>query len=60
LSRHGWPAQGGVWIFSEEEIAGKKNAGMLFNAHVMEERCNIIEQLGGASYANQKDFPDTM
>ena len=46
--------------FSEEEIAGKKNAGMLFNAHVMEERCNIIEQLGGASYANPKDFPDTM
>ncbi len=55
----GWPAGGGVWILSEdEEIAGRKHAGMLFNAYTMEERCNIIEQLGGTFYANPKDCPD--
>ncbi len=55
----GWPAGGGVWILSEdEEIAGKKHAGMLFNAYTMEERCSIIEQLGGPFYANPKDCLD--
>ena len=55
----GWPAGGGVWILSEDgEIAGKKHAGMLFNAYTMDERCNIIEQLGGTFYANPKDCPD--
>ena len=31
---------------------------MLFNAYTMDERCNIIEQLGGTFYANPKDCPD--
>lgn len=55
----GWPAGGGVWVLSEdEEVAGGKHAGMLFNAYTMEERCKIIEQLGGTLYANPKDCPD--
>ncbi|KAK3293091.1 uncharacterized protein B0H64DRAFT_403460 [Chaetomium fimeti] len=54
----GWPAEGGVWILiDDEEIGGKKHAGMLFNAYTMEERCNIIKQLGGTFYANPKDCP---
>ncbi len=31
---------------------------MLFNAYTMDERCSIIEQLGGTFYANPKDCPD--
>ncbi|KXX78445.1 hypothetical protein MMYC01_201423 [Madurella mycetomatis] len=55
----GWPAGGGVWVLSEDkEVAGRKGAGRLFNARTMEERCKIIEQLGGTFYANPKDCPD--
>jgi hypothetical protein len=55
----GWPAGGGVWVLSEDiEAAGGKHAGMLFNVYTMEERCNIIEKLGGTFYANPKDCPD--
>lgn len=55
----GWPAGGGVWVLSEDqEVASMKQAGMLFNAFTMEERCKIIEQLGGTFYANPKDCPD--
>lgn len=55
----GWPTRGGVWVLSEDsEAASRKNAGMLFNAYNMEERCNIIEKLGGIFYSNPKDCPD--
>ncbi len=55
----GWPAGGGVWVLSEDsEAASGKHAGMLFNAYTMEERCKIIEKLGGTFYANPKDCPD--
>jgi hypothetical protein len=54
----GWPAGGGVWVLREDaERAGEKDAGMLFNAYTMEERCAIIEQLGGTFYADPKDCP---
>ncbi|KAL2017441.1 hypothetical protein VTK56DRAFT_2097 [Thermocarpiscus australiensis] len=52
----GWPAGGGVWVLStSKRIAAKKNAGILFNAYNMEERCKVIEQLGGTFYADPKD-----
>ncbi|KAK3305283.1 uncharacterized protein B0T15DRAFT_398433 [Chaetomium strumarium] len=55
----GWPAGGGVWVLSGDvEAASEKNAGMLFNAYTMEERCNVIEKLGATFYANPKDCPD--
>ncbi|KAK4234773.1 hypothetical protein C8A03DRAFT_46965 [Achaetomium macrosporum] len=55
----GWPAGGGVWVLSTtEDIAAEKGAGMLFNAYNMEERCKLIEQLGGTFYADPKDCPD--
>ncbi|KAK4121289.1 hypothetical protein N657DRAFT_665577 [Parathielavia appendiculata] len=55
----GWPVGGGVWVLSTDElIAAEKHAGMLFNAYTMEERCRVIEQLGGTFYANPKDCPD--
>jgi len=55
----GWPAGGGVWVLSEDiEAASGKHAGMLFNAYTMEERCNIMEKLGGAFHANSNDCPD--
>lgn len=33
----------------------EKEAGVLFNAYNMEERCRVIEQLGGTFYADPKD-----
>jgi hypothetical protein len=55
----GWPAGGGVWVLSGDiEAACGKHAGMLFNAYTMEERCNMIEKLGGTFYANPQDCPD--
>ena len=56
----GWPARVGVWIVSEdEEPAGKKHAGMLFNAYTSYGGAmSIIQQLGGTFYANPKDCPD--
>jgi hypothetical protein len=55
----GWPVGGGVWVLSSTASeASAKNAGMAFNASTMEERCKIIEKLGGRFYANPKDCPD--
>ncbi|KAL2120205.1 hypothetical protein VTJ04DRAFT_4231 [Mycothermus thermophilus] len=55
----GWPAGGGVWVLNGTVAeAGRKQAGMAFNAFNMEERSKIIEKLGGAFYANPKDCPD--
>jgi hypothetical protein len=57
--RTGWPTGGGVWVLSlSKRTAAEKHAGMLFNAYNMEERCKIIEQLGGTFYADPKDCPE--
>lgn len=56
--RVGWPASGGVWVLhSTEAEAGRMGAGRIQNAYSMEERCKVIEQLGGIFYANPKDCP---
>ncbi|AEO63869.1 uncharacterized protein THITE_2027417, partial [Thermothielavioides terrestris NRRL 8126] len=54
--RTGWPPTGGVWVlYLTEGEAVKTNAGIIFKAYSMEERCQVIEQLGGTIYANPED-----
>ncbi|CAK7205705.1 hypothetical protein SEUCBS139899_008484 [Sporothrix eucalyptigena] len=53
----GWPAGGGIWVFNATEPNGK-GAGIIHNAHSMEERCKVIKRLGGTFYENPKDCPD--
>ncbi|KAL6876787.1 hypothetical protein J3F83DRAFT_727094 [Trichoderma novae-zelandiae] len=55
----GWPAGGGVWVLDiKEDDAITRGAGIIYNAHDMEERCRMIEQLGGVFYKNPKDWLD--
>lgn len=53
----GWPAGGGIWVYDATE-PHDKDAGIVHNAHSMEERCEVIEKLGGKFYENPKDCPD--
>ncbi|KAF4339669.1 hypothetical protein FBEOM_6452 [Fusarium beomiforme] len=54
----GWPADGGVWALSTNlSQSARKGLGRIGNAFTMEERCKIIEQLGGTFYADPKDCP---
>ena len=56
--RVGWPAGGGVWVLhTTVEEASKKGTGLIHNAYNMEERCKVIEQLGGVFHADPKDCP---
>lgn len=56
--RVGWPAGGGVWIWrTTNDEAGKKGGAKLQNAHTMEERCELIEQLGGVFYEDPTACP---
>ncbi|OJJ80193.1 uncharacterized protein ASPGLDRAFT_135305, partial [Aspergillus glaucus CBS 516.65] len=56
--RVGWPAGGGVWVLHTIfEEATKKGVGLIHNAYNMEERCKVIEQIGGIFYADPKDCP---
>jgi hypothetical protein len=45
----GYPATGGLWVLkmTMEESVGK-GVGRVHNAFNMEERCMVIEKLGGA------------
>ncbi|KAM0196770.1 hypothetical protein ACHAPI_005651 [Fusarium lateritium] len=54
----GWPADGGVWVINATlSQSRRKGLGRIGNAFTMEERCNIIQQLGGTFYADPKDCP---
>lgn len=56
--RVGWPAGGGVWVLkTTEKGASEKGAAVIQNAYDMEERCRVLEQTGGAFYANPEDCP---
>lgn len=56
--RVGWPAGGGVWVLKTTlKGADEKGAAMVENAYNMEERCRVLEQIGGVFYANPKDCP---
>ncbi|POR36719.1 Uncharacterized protein TPAR_03085 [Tolypocladium paradoxum] len=46
--RVGWPATGGVWVLKATDTeACERGIGTLHNAYSMEQRCTVIEQLGG-------------
>lgn len=52
----GWPSNGvGVWVLRitrREAVVGtrSKHVGIIYNAFDMDERCQIIEKLGGEFY----------
>ncbi|RHZ44748.1 hypothetical protein CDV55_100713 [Aspergillus turcosus] len=54
----GWPAGGGVWVL-HTTLGNASNIGAarIHNAYDMEERCRVIEMLGGVFYADPKDCP---
>lgn len=55
----GYPATGGVWVLNlPKNEASKKGVGIVYNAHSMEERCRVIELLGGVFYANPDESPE--
>ncbi|KAF9776651.1 hypothetical protein IL306_005152, partial [Fusarium sp. DS 682] len=54
----GWPAGGGVWVLHTIiSQSSRKGLGRIGNAFTMEERCDIIKQMGGTFYADPKDCP---
>ena len=55
----GWPAAGGVWVLrSQSKRTLPKDIGQIHMALNMEERCRVIEKLGGKFYVNPEDCPD--
>ena len=57
--RVGYPATGGVWVLNlPEKEASKRGVGVIHNAHSMEERCRVIESLGGVFYAHPDESPE--
>ncbi|KAH8901915.1 hypothetical protein BR93DRAFT_932569 [Coniochaeta sp. PMI_546] len=54
----GWPAGGGVWVLRKSDIeTSERGVAAIYNALNMDERCEIIEELGGTFYADPKDCP---
>ncbi|KAF5246717.1 hypothetical protein FANTH_6787 [Fusarium anthophilum] len=54
----GWPADGGVWVlFTTFSQTGRKGLGRIGNALTMEERWELIKELGGTFYAKPEDCP---
>lgn len=53
-----WPQSAGVWVLAMTAgEAGDKGLGMLWSAISMDERCEIVEKLGGKFYSDPKDCP---
>jgi hypothetical protein len=58
LLKIGWPSTGGVWALRNPSIEeSERGVAAIYNALTMEERCKIIEELGGTFYADPKDCP---
>lgn len=57
----GWCANGGVWALEIDEYEGARRGigGRIRNAKDMEERCKVIEMLGGAFFSDRKHRPLT-
>ena len=54
----GWPETGGVWVLhTTVDDARRKGFGLLGNSYTMQERCMMIERLGGVFYDDPKDCP---
>ncbi|KAJ5888354.1 hypothetical protein N7495_008395 [Penicillium taxi] len=57
-TRIGWPTGGGVWAWQTTQMeAAKQGGGKLLSARTMDERCKLIEMLGGVFFADPKDCP---
>ncbi|XDG03907.1 hypothetical protein ABKA04_003522 [Annulohypoxylon sp. FPYF3050] len=54
-----WPKNGeGVWVLAvDEDEAWGKGVGAVWNAFTMDERCEIVEKLGGEFYQDPADCP---
>jgi hypothetical protein len=51
--RVGWPAGGGLWVLKTTlGGAGDKGVAMIPTTYSIEERCRVIEQVGGVFYAD--------
>ncbi|KAJ5974087.1 hypothetical protein N7481_011297 [Penicillium waksmanii] len=56
--RVGWTSDGGVWVWkTTRSDADEIGGAQLLNARTMQERCMMIEKLGGTFYADPKDCP---
>lgn len=54
----GWSSDGGVWVWKTTKMDMNDGGGaQLQNARTMQERCMMIEKLGGTFYADPKDCP---
>jgi len=54
----GWPSSGGVWALSTNLTqSARKGLGRIDNAFTMEERCKMIEKLGGTFYPDPSHCP---
>ncbi|KAK2746104.1 hypothetical protein CKAH01_18226 [Colletotrichum kahawae] len=52
----GYPAAGGVWVLkAKPAAAAQAGVGRIKNARDMEERCRLIEKLGGTFYGNTRE-----
>ncbi|PWY65666.1 hypothetical protein BO94DRAFT_422700, partial [Aspergillus sclerotioniger CBS 115572] len=56
----GWPASGGVWVLKMDgRRARREGVGCkVRNALSMEERCAVLERLGGVFYQEPRDCKD--
>lgn len=52
----GWTSDGGAWVWKTTRSDARGGA-QLQNARTMQERCMMIEKLGGTFYADPKDCP---
>ncbi|KAI9802129.1 MAG: hypothetical protein M1833_002050 [Piccolia ochrophora] len=57
----GFTVEGGVWVLDMSDGYDQfgPGAGGLFNALTMEERCAVIEKLGGKFCSDMKECPET-
>lgn len=55
----GWPSTGGgVWVLRNvDKETSERGVAAIYNALNMDERCRIIEELGGTFYVDPKDCP---
>jgi hypothetical protein len=52
----GWPSDGrGVWVLNTtQDRASELGAARIYNARDMDERCRVIESIGGKYYSDPK------
>lgn len=54
----GWPSSRGVWALNGSDWeASERGWSIVYHAVDMEEKCKVIEKLGGTFYPNPEDCP---